>query len=424
MRVFAATLGMALLTTLSGCASAPRGVAADVDQLLTEIRENYGYLEEQSIDWDAVRRRYAARAADVRTKAERVALFEVVLDELHDAHAHLGTNTKHSYRLVPSGADLWAEVDGTRAIVTQVRPGSAAARAGLRAGQEVLAIGGVPVARAIAERLGMSSADPAAHAWALRSLLAGRHDERRRLRVATAAGPRDVELDAPEVPSGDGMLEQRRLAGGVGYLRIHNSLGDDALVPAFDAALAELGDCRALVLDLRDTPSGGNTAVAEALLGRFVREPLPYQKHELPGVGWQGRSRVWVQYVLPRGPFTYEKPLAVLVDHWTGSMGEGMAIGVDAMRRGVVVGTGMAGLKGAITSSTLNQSGIRFAIPVERLFHIDGTPRHRWLPPERVDLIGHDAPGEDAILARALEILASPSLEPGQRRGDSPPSRP
>ncbi|HVK68703.1 MAG TPA: S41 family peptidase [Polyangium sp.] len=411
MRGFAVPFAIALLAALSGCASAPRGVAADVDQLVMEIRENYGYFAEPSIDWDAVRRRHAARAADVRTKAEQVALFEVVLDELHDAHAHLGTNTRHSFRLVPSGADLWAELEGTRAIVTQVRPGSAAARAGLRAGQEILAIGGVPVARAIAERLGTATAstDPTAHAWALRSLLAGRHDERRRLRIVTAAGPRELELDAPEVPSGNGPLEQRRLAGDVGYLRIHNSLGDDALVPAFDAALAALADCRALILDLRDTPGGGNTAIAEALLGRFVRAPLPYQKHELPGVGWQGRSRVWVQYVLPRGPSTYEKPLAVLVDHWTGSMGEGMAIGVDGMRRGVVVGTAMAGLKGAITSSTLNQSGIRFAIPVERLFHIDGTPRHRWLPPERVGLVGHDAPGEDAILARALEILAAPS---------------
>ncbi|TKC98909.1 S41 family peptidase [Polyangium fumosum] len=410
MRGVAGPFAIALLAALSGCASAPRGVAADVDQLVKEIGENYGYFAEQSIDWDTVRRRHAARAAEVRTKAEQVALFEVVLDELHDAHAHLGTNTKHSYRLVPSGADLWAELDGTRVIVTQVRPGSAAARAGLRAGQEVLAIGGVPVARAMAERLGTTaSVDPAAQGWALRSLLAGRHDERRRLRIVTAEGPRDIDLAAPEVPSGDGPLEERRLAGGVGYLRIHNSLGDDALVPAFDAALAALADCRALVLDLRDTPSGGNSAIAEALLGRFVREPLPYQKHELPGVGWQGRSRVWVQYVLPRGPFTYEKPLVVLVDHWTGSMGEGMAIGVDGMRRGVVVGTAMAGLKGAITSSTLNQSGIRFAIPVERLFHIDGTPRHRWLPPERVDLVGHDAPGEDTILARALEILAASS---------------
>jgi carboxyl-terminal processing protease len=38
----------------------------------------------------------------------------------------------------------------------------------------------------------------------------------------------------------------------------------------------------------------------------------------------------------------------VLVGRWTASMGEGMAIGLDAMKRATIVGTRMAGLNGAV----------------------------------------------------------------------------
>jgi len=106
-------------------------------------------------------------------------------------------------------------------------------------------------------------------------------------------------------------------------------------------ALASLRDARALILDLRDTPSGGNSTVALGILGRFVTTRLPYQRHRIPRYGQDDVERNWLEEVAPRGPFTYRRRLVVLVDHWTGSMGEGMAIGLDAMRRGTVIGTTM-----------------------------------------------------------------------------------
>jgi len=380
---------------------------ADFDQLVNELAEGYAYTDDKRIDWEALRLRLGPRVLQVHDRSAFVPLLEEVLDELHDAHANLGTNTAHSFRLVPTGADIWAELVEGRALITEVRPGSAAMDAGLRAGQEIVAISGVPVAQAIDARLGSSGgADPTARGWALRSLLAGRHDEPRKLAIATAEGAKVIAI-ADKEPQ-DAPLEAKRLAGGVGYINVHNHLGDDALVDAFDTALAELSGCPALILDLRDTPSGGNTGVAEAILGRFVREAKAYQRYELPNAGWKGRSRLWDQFVAPRGPFTYEGRLAVLVDHWTGSMGEGMAIGVDAMGRGAVVGTRMAGLNGAVYSSTLEKTGIRFSYPAERLFHPHGEPRHSWTAPWLVDLRGNDGNGRDAILERAMSLLATP----------------
>lgn len=390
--------------------------ALDFEQLWKELGEGYVYFDEKKLDWDSVHRRLAPRAREVRDRNAFIGLLEDTIDALHDAHAGLRTNTAHSFRLVPTGADIWADFDGERAVVTEVRPHSAAARAGIRAGQEILAIGGVPVARAVAEQLAPdASASPTARGWALRRLLAGRHDERRSLTIAAGRLPRAVAIidqepgkKEPGAPAHAAPLQARRLSAQAGYIKVDNSLGDDSLVPAFDAALGELASCPALILDLRETPSGGNTGVAEAIMGRFVREARLYQRYELPGAGFRGRGRLWAQYVTPRGPFTYEGRLIVLVDHWTGSMGEGMAIGLDGMGRAVVVGTAMAGLNGAVYSQTLTKTGIGFNFPAERLFHMNGTPRHLWLPPVRVELRDQDDEGRDAILERALMLLRSP----------------
>lgn len=387
----------------------------DFEQLWKELGEGYVYFDEKKLDWEEVHRRLAPRAREVHDRSAFIGLLEDTIDALHDAHAGLRTNTAHSFRLVPTGADIWADFEGERAVVTQVRPQSAAARAGIRAGQEILAIGGVPVARAVAEHLAPgASADPTARGWALRHLLAGRHDERRSLTIA-GRPPRVVAIidqepgnKEPSTPAHPAPLQARRLSAQAGYIKVDNSLGEDSLVPAFDAALAELASCPALIFDLRATPSGGNTGVAEAIMGRFVREARLYQRYELPGAGFSGRSRLWAQYVTPRGPFTYEGKLIVLVDHWTGSMGEGMAIGLDGMGRATVVGTAMAGLNGAVYSQTLTKTGIGFNFPAERLFHMNGTPRHHWLPPVRVELRGQDDEGRDAILERALMLLRSP----------------
>jgi carboxyl-terminal processing protease len=78
--------------------------------------------------------------------------------------------------------------------------------------------------------------------------------------------------------------------------------------------------------------------------------------------------------------------MVVLVNRWTGSMGEGMAIGLDGMHRAVVVGTRMAGLNGGIFQLELPNTRIRINYTGERLNHINGTPREDFVPPVSVNL--------------------------------------
>src|SRR5205085_4938421 len=135
------------------------------------------------------------------------------------------------------------------AVVTAVRPGSVAEHAGLRAGHEIVAVAGVPTAQAIDARVGRSlrAPDAAARTYALLQLLAGRHDEPRRFTIASSTGSREIALDDASSHAdarSAALVDARALDGGVGYIRLRNDLGNDDLVPAFDAALASLAASR------------------------------------------------------------------------------------------------------------------------------------------------------------------------------------
>lgn len=163
-------------------------------------------------------------------------------------------------------------------------------------------------------------------------------------------------------------------------VKFNDSLGFDATIAAFDLAMEKAKSGQRIVIDLTDTPSGGNTTIARAILGWFVDRPTFYQVHSLPAEERQtGIARQWVEQVLPRPGKRHKGPVTVRVGRWTGSMGEGLAIGFGAIGARVE-GERMAGLLGAIYDHRLEKSGQIIKIPTERLFAVDGTPRERFLP--------------------------------------------
>lgn len=334
-------------------------------------------------DWPAVRDLYRPEALAAPSRRAFIGVLERALDELADAHAHLGTNTPDSPRLVPSGADVWAYwIDG-RAVVTSVRAGSQADVAGLRRGAEIVTVDGRPVRAATEVRLPQTrrSGDDRADDWALRAALAGVHSAPVRLGVVQGGVARDISFTAGETRLPEGLLTTEIRSDGIGVVRILNSLGDEHLVAAWDSALVTLRDTRGLILDLRDTPGGGNTVVARGIMGRLVSTEAPYQRHERPSEAREtGVEHAWMEIVSPRSPFTYTAPVAVAVGRWTASMGEGIAIGLDGMCRASVAGTPMAGLLGALGEIRLPNTGINVRIPTERLTHVDGTPREQFSP--------------------------------------------
>jgi carboxyl-terminal processing protease len=381
----------------------------DFDYMWRRIASTYAYFDAKATSWNEVPRLYDSDLQRVTTRAGFVGLLERVLDELYDPHTQLTVNTATSPRLVPAGTDLWAEWRGGQAVITEVRADSDAQRAGIKPATIIVAVNDIAIADAVELRLGRTYPHSvvAARDWALRAVLAGHHNVRRLLQVREGDTNRTVDLPASDqfgtaVPT---PVSHSELRPGIGYIRFNDSLGNDATVGAFDHALGDLRETRGLIVDLRSTPSGGNSSVARGILGRFVSRELPYQKHVLPSEELEtGIRRSWFELVSPRGGFVYRRSVVILVDHWTGSMGEGLAIGFSATDSGTVIGTFMAGLAGATYHVTLPHTGIGMNVPAERLYHVDGTPREAFRPKIGVDVAGSDG-GQDPFLIAALRAL-------------------
>jgi len=216
--------------------------------------------------------------------------------------------------------------------------------------------------------------------YAARVLAAGRRDRPRRLTVRSGTRERSIEMPNLYTTHSDAPPVSVARRGGGAVIRFNNSLGDQKTIAAFDAAMTSLPRRGSLVLDLTDTPSGGNTSVARAIMGWFVDRPRSYQVHQLPAEEREtGIRRQWIEQVLPR-PGKHRAALPVVrVGRWTGSMGEGLAIGFDALGARVE-GTPMAQLKGAVYDFNLPASGLTVKLPAERLYTVGGLPREKFVP--------------------------------------------
>ena len=303
---------------------------------------------------------------------------EDALTALADHHAITGASFKDDWAVVPSYADLWIVAAGNDYVVDAVRDGTPAARAGIVAGDRVVAVGGMAIAQAVAafwSPLGLDAAGERG-AYGARVLAAGRRDRPRVLTIAHGGAAHTVKLPSLY----DAHPDRPPLTVTGTTIRFNNSLGEAATIAAFDTAMAGLPADAPVTLDLTDTPSGGNTSVARAVMGWFVTKPSGYQVHNLPAEEREtGVPRQWIEQVLPRAGKHHSGPVKVLVGRWTGSMGEGLAIGFAAFGKSVC-GTRMAGLRGAVYDFPLPSSGLVVKFPAERLYTTSGIPRESFVP--------------------------------------------
>ena len=366
------------------------------------IDASYAYFDAGRGAWKRARDTWRPRAARATSRAGFVAALQGALDELRDDHVTLSERSPAQARRVPFETDIWPRwIDGA-AVIEAVRTFGDADVAGLRPGLVVTRVRHVPTERAVRERLGATSAGLAARDWALRQVLAGPRQGTQHIEVRDGArtGIREIErIDAPHAESpgviGRRIGEQRD----IGYIRVRVGAHDPRLVERFDAALAYLGDTRALILDVRENAGPGSREATLAILGRFVAAPAPWQVRQA-----RGKPRE-TDTVVPRLP-TYPSPLVVLVDRWTAGEGEALAAGLQAVARAKLVGTAMAGLRGEVTETTLAHSGIVVRFPAQKTFQVNGEPREALRPTVPVDLAAPSGGPGDPILYQALKVLA------------------
>lgn len=366
------------------------------------LRENYGYRDRPGIDGDAILTAFAERARAAKTDKDFIDVLQLVARNFADPHFVVGPLDADDWSVVPTASDLFGVVDGARFMIEDVRADGDAAAKGLRPDMAVVRIDGQSPRRAIEEVTGRAFTDLSAPqiAFAFNVALAGHRGRRRMVEVTDGGRRRRFELaatnDLADRIAGGPLLKVAR-RGSLGIIRINNSLGDQALIDQFGRALDTLSDTSALLIDLRDTPSGGNTSVARGIMGHFVDHELPYQKHVVPyEARVLGPTRTFMEYVAPFGR-RYSGKVYVAGGHWTGSMGEGLMIGFDAIGA-TTMGTDMAHLLGALSNETIQASAARIDIGTEQLFTVAGLPRERFQPQVYVPRVER-TPAGDPILA-------------------------
>lgn len=357
----------------------------DFQEFWTDINDHYAYLEQQKIDWKKVKEIYEPQTETITDDAAFIRLLENVLNELHNGHISLNTNLNSSNRLIPSGSDLYIEKTGNKYMIKDLRKGFGADLAGLKIGMEVKLFNGKSIDSQLEKFLPRFTLHPdrEMYQYAINMLFAGTHDTRREITIVEHG--KEKTFYPETYGNNEALLYSKVLNKNTAYIKINNTLGNNSLIAAFDQTLDSLFQYQNLVIDLTETPGGGNTTVARAIMGRFTDTLLPYQVHEFDEKAYQTK-RHWTEYVSPRKT-TYRGNVYLLVGRWTGSMGEGIAIGFDGMNRAKIIGTQMAGLIGAISNFQLSETKIGFQFPTERLYHINGTPREKFVPGIRTEHI-------------------------------------
>ncbi|MEM6499499.1 MAG: S41 family peptidase, partial [Pseudomonadota bacterium] len=346
--------------TRQSIANEPENKLVDaVAELRASVEMRYIYFDKVANYWSQSCERADLEARGSGSPALILDVLERLLDDLYDPHANLNTNDETSPRLVPSGADIAFDwVNGAYGVVG-IRPLTAAAKADIRIGDELVSFNQLQSDQLILERIhsGRENTSRARTTWATNAVIAGRYNVPRHLVLRRENSLIELDLGDPFPSPADSRLSYEMLENNIGYIRFNNSLGESQTVDDFGRAIAELSDTSGLILDLRDTPGGGNTGVAEPILGHFVDRKSPYQT-TVPM-----DSPAYERYIFPTTQRPYTQPVIALVGRWTGSMGEGMAIGLDGMGRATVLGTQMARLAGGTEAINLPGVGVTVFIP-------------------------------------------------------------
>lgn len=374
---------LAPVLLLVGAAPADRfgadDYAADAKALEGLIRDNYAYMDDLPGGVVPSSPQLNAERDAVRDRDALLHYAEDMIAALADHHALTGSSFKDDWAIVPSYADIWIVKRGDAYVVDAVKDGSIAARAGVRAGERLVKADGQPIDVAVAafwSRMGLQPVGERAP-FAARVIAAGRRDRPRVLTFAGPQGERTVTLDTLYKDQPNRPPLTVATARGVTTIRFNNSIGDLDTIKAFDAAMAKVPAKAPVVIDVTDVPSGGTTAIARAVMGWFVTRPMPYQMHQLPAEEREsGVKRQWVEYVLPRPGKYHPGPVSVRAGRWTGSMGEGLAVGFLALGKPVCGGR-MAELKGGVYDFDLPTTGLRVKFPAERIYTVAGAAREK-----------------------------------------------
>jgi carboxyl-terminal processing protease len=314
-------------------------------------------------------------------------------------------------RFVGLGVELKTASDGL--LVVHVIPASPAERAGIRAGDHLVGVGG--------RSIGGMSVEEAAQ------LLQGPEGSLVTLAILRAPAPAravTVRREHVEVPSVEDVKILDRSAG-VGYFKLTSFQKTTAV--DVEAALRRLdaSGMRSLVIDLRGNP-GGLLSAAVDTADIFLERGLV--------VATRGRSPDEDFNYSAARPGTWRVPLVVLIDGDSASSSEILAGAIRDHRRGTLVGSRSYG-KGSIQGIfPLDAAGVGMRLTTAKFFSPRGLPFSgvgvepdvpvvTAARPIDGDVAAAEGRQDDAVLAAAIEVARRSVLRPAAAPGRTTAAR-
>lgn len=401
--------GITLLLTFS-CANSQETkvdrskIEEDFEQIISDIKNNYIYLKDKKVDIDCIYSNYKEKIKLIDSEDERLLFFEYLLDEFYDSHVILMKAIRQSYRL---DSPIFTVTKNGKTKIKNVWQTQIENLELNIIGSEVLKINGIDLITKIEEfpTICNDKNDFETRNWIANKVISGKYNEPRILTLKLSNGKIiDFDLDEIKLKKENSLLTVSTI-NNIGIIRLNNSLGQNILIEKFDSVIDSLSTTKGLIIDLRNTTGGGNSYVARGIMSRFINESMPYQLHQIFDESWDNQpiiKRSWAEYVSPRNK-QYKNPIVVLVGKWTGSMGEGLAIGFDGLGRAEIVGTEMKRLAGGSTDNFhLKNENLNYKLMTEKLFHLNGTPREKYIPE---NYVSQSTTEKDEILEKGIELI-------------------
>ena len=390
------------------------------------LKKNYYDPNFRGMDLDARFKTAEDKVKEATSVGQIFGVIAQVLADLDDSHTFFippsrSYDTEYGWTM---------QIIGDRCYVSSVDKESDAEAKGVKAGDEVLEVGGHPVNRAVMWKLEYlyNTLRPQP---GLKVLLRSPNGEQRQLDLMAKQKQRKRVVDLTDYNEYMNLVRKEEREAQLGRDPF-KSYGDQLLIwkmHEFDLSDSEIDDAmskarkhKALLLDLRGNGGGWVTTITRLLANLF--------DHDVKVADTKDRKETKPLIAKSRGEKAFKGKLMVLVDSRSASASEILARTVQLEKRGIVIGDQTAGA--VMTSRQFNsQVGLDIvvffgvSIAVEDVIMSDGNSlEHRGVTPDQLRLptAADLAAGKDVVLsyAASLEGVTLDPVEAGKLFPDKP----
>jgi C-terminal processing protease CtpA/Prc len=372
----------------------------------------FPYRDVLNENWDQVLREFIPRIALAATAEDYQRELMALIAKAHDTHANLWSSVQVRPPVGKCQLPVMVRFLGDRAVVTGYLEAAAGAATGLRPGDSIERIDGVPLAELVAKwkPYYAASNDAAIFRDMGRALTRGDCTD---TKLSVRRGAETVDVTAkrgsgfPATGAGIGTHDQpgdtfRKLSADVAYLKLSSVKVAEA-ANYIDSAAGTKG----LVIDIRNYPS---EFVVFALGSLLVDKETQFVRFTSGDLSNPGAFHFGPPLSISPGKTHYNGKVVILVDEVSQSQAEYTTMAFRSSPKAFVIGSTTAGADGNVSEIPL-PGGLRSMISGIGVFYPDKRPTQRVgiLPDQQVTpTIEGVRAGRDELLEAALrQILGS-----------------